>query len=224
MGQTPRAWAIPAPAYTGGMDTPTLFLFLKAVLVGLSIAAPVGPIGLLTIQRTLDRGMAAGLATGLGAALADTVYGAIGAWGVSWVIAALVDARVPLALGGGALLLWLAWRTWRAPLATTAAHTPSGGDLLRCLAGTFVLTLSNPATIVSFIAVFGALAGGALGPVSPWPMVAGVLVGSALWWLALSAGVARWRQRFNARWRLWINRGSAALLAAFALWQWASLV
>jgi len=54
--------------------------------------------------------------------------------------------------------------------------------------------------------------------------VAGVLVGSALWWLALSAGVARWRQRFNAHWRLWINRGSAALLAAFALWQWASLV
>ena len=82
--------------------------FGQALLIGLSIAAPVGPIGLLVIQRTLARGAAVGLATGLGAAVADALYGAVGAFGVSTLIRALQAARVPLALLGGAFLLWLA--------------------------------------------------------------------------------------------------------------------
>jgi threonine/homoserine/homoserine lactone efflux protein len=194
-------------------------LFLKALLVGLSIAAPVGPIGLLTIQRTLERGMAVGLATGLGAAVADACYGAVGAFGVRWLLDALTGVRTPLAFGGGALLLWLAWRTWRAPLSGKAA--PAGAtDLLHAFAGTFVLTLANPATILSFVAVFGALSGGLSGPVSPALMVAGVFAGSALWWLLLTAGVALGRRRFTDAWRRRINQASALVLAAFALWQW----
>ena len=196
-------------------------LFAQSLLIGLSIAAPVGPIGLLVIQRTLQRGAAVGLATGLGAAVADALYGAVGAFGVSWVIDALVGARVPLALGGGAFLLWLAWRTWRAAPATQAAQA-GGGGLVASFAGTFVLTLSNPATIFSFIAVFGTL-GARLAGGSPWTMIAGVLAGSALWWLLLSTGVARLRSRFDARAQAWVNRGSALLLAGFALWQWAGL-
>lgn len=196
-------------------------LFAQSLLIGLSIAAPVGPIGLLVIQRTLQRGARIGLATGLGAAVADALYGAVGAFGVSWVIDALVGARVPLALGGGAFLLWLAWRTWRAAPATQAAQA-GGGGLVASFAGTFVLTLSNPATIFSFIAVFGTL-GARLAGGSPWTMIAGVLAGSALWWLLLSTGVARLRSRFDARAQAWVNRGSALLLAGFALWQWAGL-
>jgi len=198
-------------------------LFAQSLLIGLSIAAPVGPIGLLTIQRTLALGSAAGLATGLGAAAADAVYGAIGAFGVTALIQWLSGARMLLALAGGGFLLWLAWSTWRAPVAERAADAGSARDLLRCFAGTFVLTLSNPATILSFIAVFGALAGRVSIP-SPWPMIAGVLIGSALWWLLLSAAVGRLRDRFDGRWRRRINRASALLLAAFALWQWAGLL
>ena len=197
-------------------------LFAQSLLIGLSIAAPVGPIGLLVIQRTLQRGARVGLATGLGAAVADALYGAVGAFGVSWVIDALVGARVPLALGGGAFLLWLAWRTWRAAPATQAAQAGGGGGLFASFAGTFALTLSNPATIFSFIAVFGTL-GARLAGGSPWTMIAGVLAGSALWWLLLSAGVARLRSRFDARAQTWVNRASALLLAGFALWQWAGL-
>jgi len=193
-------------------------LFAQSLLIGLSIAAPVGPIGLLVIQRTLQRGSVVGLATGLGAAVADALYGAVGAFGVSWIIDALVGARMPLALGGGAFLLWLAWRTWRAPPADKAAQAGTGAGLLQCFAGTFVLTLSNPATIFSFIAVFGTL-GARLTVSSPWTMVAGVLLGSALWWLLLSAAVGRLRSRFDARAQAWVNRGSALLLAGFALWQ-----
>lgn len=205
------------------MSAGSLALFAQSLLIGVSIAAPVGPIGLLVIQRTLARGAVVGLATGLGAAVADAVYGAVGAFGVSSLIQWLTQARVPLALVGGAFLLWMAWRTWTAPLASQAAPVADARGLLAAFAGTFVLTLSNPATIFSFIAVFGALAARGA-PSSPWPMILGVLVGSALWWLLLCAGVGRLRQRFDATWQRRVNRTSALALAAFALWQWGSLL
>jgi len=200
----------------------TVEVFAQALLIGLSIAAPVGPIGLLVIQRTLQRGAVVGLATGLGAAAADALYGAIGAYGVTVLIDALQSARVPLAMVGGAFLLWLAWRSWKAVPAERAATAADARGLVGCLAGTFVLTLSNPATIFSFVAIFGTLGARNAGA-SPALMVAGVLLGSALWWLCLSAGVARARHRLDARWQRRINRASALLLAGFACWQWAGL-
>ena len=192
-------------------------LFAQSLLIGLSIAAPVGPIGLLVIQRTLQRGMLVGLATGLGAAVADALYGAVGAFGVSWVIDALVGARVPLALGGGAFLLWLAWRTWHSAPADRAAQA-GGGGLLRCFAGTFVLTLSNPATIFSFIAVFGTLGA---------RMAVSVAVDHGRRRVAGLGAVVAAAQRDGRPVALalrhtragLVNRGSALLLAGFALWQ-----
>ena len=206
------------------MDFTSITVFLQAAVSGVLIAAPVGPIGLLTMQRTLERGLAAGLATGLGAAAADAVYGAVGAFSVRWLIDGLTQAKTPLALGGGALLLVLAWRTWHAPVAHTAALARNTAGLLGLAAGTFALTLANPATIVSFIAVFGALGGGQHAVVSPLWMVAGVLAGSAAWWLLLTGAIAHQRRRFTAAWRQRINQGSALLLGGFALWQWARLV
>lgn len=206
------------------MDT-GLVVLLQAMLIGLAIAAPVGPIGLLVIQRTLNHGTAVGLATGLGAAVADAVYGAIGAFGVTAVIDLLGAARVPLALGGSAFLLWLAWCTWRSvPAAAGAAAVVAGGPRVwSSFFSTVLLTLANPATIVSFIAVFGTLANREV-PVSPWTLVAGVLAGSALWWLLLSMAVGRWRARFDAGARRWVNRVSALLLVGFAVWQWTVLL
>lgn len=193
-------------------------LFAQSLLIGLSIAAPVGQIGVLAIQRTLQHGRAAGIATGMGAALADAVYGALGAYGVTAVTAWLMGAREPLALVGAAFLLWLAWRTARAAAARPAPVAQATGRLLRMVGGTFVLTLSNPSTILSFVAVFGVLAG--RGPVTrPWLMVLGVLVGSALWWLFLAGAVGAVRERFDARWQHRVNLLSAAVLAGFALWQ-----
>lgn len=199
-----------------------LGVLLSSLLIGLSIAAPVGPIGLLTIQRSLEYGPRAGLVTGLGAAAADAVYGAIGAYGVAWLVNALVAARAPLALFGGAVLLWMAGQLLRAPVAERAASTAPARNGWQYFAGTFVLTLSNPATIFSFIAIFGAMAGRAASA-SPALMVVGVFVGSALWWLFLSSVVGRLRERFDARWRRRVNLVSAAVLAGFALWQWIGL-
>lgn len=203
------------------MDLALLSLFVQAVLIGLSIAAPVGPIGLLTIQRSLQQGPRAGLATGLGAAVADAIYGALGAYGVSGLIRLLESARVPLALGGALFLLHMAWGLWRAPAGSVPSAQPSssGAGLWRYFAGTTLLTLSNPATIFSFIAVFGALAARSSAAASPGLVVVGVFTGSALWWLMLSAGVGRLRERFDAVWQQRVRRASALLLGGFALRQ-----
>jgi threonine/homoserine/homoserine lactone efflux protein len=201
-------------AMDAALSSPLLVLFGQSMLIGLSIAAPVGQIGVLAIQRTLDHGRAAGLATGLGAALAD----AIGAFGVTTLINWLLELKLWLGLFGGAFLLFLAWRIATKPVLRGAAGHAPAGTLLRYVSGTFVLTLSNPTTILSFMAVFGALAGRAPAA-SPWAMVTGVLLGSALWWVILSAGVGSLRERFDARWQRAINLSSAALLAGLGLWQ-----
>lgn len=204
------------------MDTSPLPLLLQSALIGLSIAAPVGPIGLLCIQRTLDHGSRIGLATGLGAAVADALYGATGAFGVTALITLLTGARAPLALGGALFLLWLAWQAWHASDARQAASVQGGVQGWQAFGGTFLLTLSNPATILSFIAVFSSLAG-AVTTASPGWMIAGVFLGSAAWWLVLVGLVGRLRERLQARHLRWIRRGSAVLLAGFAAWQLASL-
>ena len=198
-------------------------LFFQALWIGLAIAAPVGPIGVLVIQRTLRHGVATGLATGLGAAAADAAYAAVGAFGVAGLVTWLQGVRVLLVIIGGAFLLLLAWRTWHAQPPAAGAAAASRPGLLASFASTGLLTLSNPATILSFIAIFGALAGRGA-PVAPWLMVAGVLAGSALWWLLLCAAVGALRGRFDTRAQRHVGQVSALMLAAFALWQWIGLV
>ena len=117
--------------------------FFPAFWVGLSIAAPVGPIGLLVIQRTLRHGRVVGLATGLGAAVADAAYGAVGAFGVTALIATLQALRVPLALLGGGFLLLLAWRTWRSSAQALATSCPY------CLAYSFAMSSLGSIVVLS---------------------------------------------------------------------------
>jgi threonine/homoserine/homoserine lactone efflux protein len=197
-------------------------VFVPALGIGLSIAAPVGPIGLLVIERTLRQGFGVGLATGLGAAVADALYGAVGAFGVVALVDMLQAARLPLMWGGSLFLLWLAWRTWCATVTDTPAAADTGSRVAWAAAfgSTVLLTLANPATVLSFVAIFGSLAGvlpaGHGGAAAAW-MTAGVFIGSALWWLLLAGGVALARHRVGARERRWVGRGSALVLAGLAL-------
>jgi threonine/homoserine/homoserine lactone efflux protein len=169
----------------------------RGALIGLAIAAPVGPIGVLCIRRTFAEGWRAGLATGLGAATADALYGAVVAFGLGAVSEFLLGQRAWLQLAGGVLLCALGLRTFFA--------RPGGAQLpvsRRGLAGawatTFLLTLANPATLLSFFAVFAGAGFGQGGrePAEAAAMVAGVLLGSAAWWLLLSTFVERWRRRY----------------------------
>jgi threonine/homoserine/homoserine lactone efflux protein len=183
---------------------------LKGLAVGFSIAAPVGPIGLLCIRRTLAGGWWLGFATGMGAATADMVYGLIAAAGLTAVTELLVSARQPLRFAGGAALIWLGLAFLRAETPRDRVSTASSG-LAAAYAGTFLLTLANPATILSFAAVMAGLgAMSASGETAV--LVAGVFVGSALWWLALSTAVSLVRHRLPESVLVWINRASGAAI------------
>lgn len=199
-------------------------LFLKSLVIGLSIAAPVGPIGLLCIQRTLAHGRLIGFMSGLGAALADAFYGAIGALGVSAVIATMMAARVPLALGGAAFLAWMGVQLLRAPAATKARDAADATTPLKAMLSVFLLTLANPMTILSFIAVFASIATGHVsGAPAAATMVLGVFLGSALWWLGLSSAVSMVRHRLSDRAMQGINRFSGVVLVGFAAYQLSTL-
>jgi threonine/homoserine/homoserine lactone efflux protein len=200
-------------------------LLLKSLVIGLSIAAPVGPIGLLCIQRTLAHGRAIGFASGLGAALADALYGAIGALGVSAVVSSMVAARVPLALGGAAFLAWMGVGLLRTPAVATARAAQDTATPVRAMLSVFLLTLANPMTILSFVAVFASIAAGhAASAGGAATMVLGVFLGSALWWLGLSTAVSSVRHRLGTRTMTVINRLSGAVLLAFAAWQLSTLL
>ncbi|QCO01646.1 LysE family translocator [Azospirillum argentinense] len=205
----------------------TLPALLKGLIIGFSIAAPVGPIGLLCIRRTLADGPAHGFVSGLGAASADAVYGAIAGFGVVLVTDALLGAQVALKLVGGLMLLWLGWSTLRARPAERAADARGGGGLAGAYASTFALTLANPATILSFAAVFSGLgvsAGDGSSTGVAALLVAGVFTGSAMWWLGLSASVGAFRRRVTPAAMLWINRVSGAVLGMFGIAALASLL
>jgi threonine/homoserine/homoserine lactone efflux protein len=196
-----------------------LAIFLRGLIIGLSIAAPVGPIGVLCIRRTLSDGRAVGFASGLGAATADAVYGAVAAFGLSLVTNALVEQRLWLQAGGGVFLCYLGGRTWMAVPRAASGAPADGRGLAAAWASTFALTLTNPTTIISFAAIFAGLglgrSVGGYGPASV--MVLGVFLGSALWWLILSVGVGLFRSSLTPHRLRWVNRGSGAIIAAFGI-------
>ena len=173
---------------------------LSGSILGFSIAAPVGPIGLLVLRRSLTDGARAGVSSGLGAATADLGYGALAAFGITL----LAQWQRPAAMAGGVILLWLGWKSWRS-IATTEGGAGGFG-------ATFLLTLSNPMTILSF----AALVAGA-GVASPAWFIAGVFTGSLAWWVLLSTFAATLRRQFPATAMKWLNRASAVVLIVFGL-------
>ena len=192
-----------------------LFAGLKGLAVGFSIAAPVGPIGLLCIRRTLSGGWRLGFATGMGAATADMVYGIVAAAGLAAVTELLVGARQPLQFAGGAALILLGIMLLRGEAANEDTDTRTTG-LPAAYATTFLLTLANPATILSFAAVMAGL--GAMSATGQTVvLVAGVFVGSALWWLALSTAVSLVRHRLPEPVLVWINRASGVAIMTFGI-------
>jgi len=190
-------------------------LFLRGRGIGLAIAAPVGPIGVLCIRRTLRDGRLAGFVSGLGAATADGLYGAIAAFGLTAVSDVLVRNQTPLRLVGGLFLLGLGGR-----ILLTAARRPQEAGvkakgLLAGYATTFGLTVTNPLTILSFAAVFTGLGLIPRRTAGAGILVLGVFLGSALWWLFLSAATGFLRRKAIDRAMTWINRISGTVIIAF---------
>ncbi len=195
----------------------TTFL-LKGIIIGFSIAAPVGPIGVLCIRRTLADGRVLGLVSGLGAAAADAIYGCIAGFGLTFVSGFLIGGQAWLRIAGGVFLCFLGLRTFLSGPVEKAASA-AGRNLPGAFVSTFFLTLTNPMTILSFAGIFAGLgiagAGGDYGAAGA--LVLGVFSGSALWWVLLCGGVGVLREKFTPRGMQWVNRGAGAIITAFGL-------
>ncbi len=193
-------------------------LFWHGLLIGLAIAAPVGPIGVLCIRRTLNDGRLAGFVTGMGAATADGLYGAVAALGISAVSSRLVDHAGAIRLIGGAFLCYLGVKTLLMRGGDEAASA-GGAGLLGLYGSALALTITNPTTILSFIAVFAGLglADAADDRGAAGVIVLGVFLGSAVWWVFLSNLVGMARRALTAERRVWINRLSGVILLGFGV-------
>lgn len=194
-------------------------LFLKAVLLGLAVAVPLGPIGALCIARTLQSGFAAGFAGGFGTALADAVYAALAAFGLTALAGGLDGGAGAMRLIGGAVLILLAVHGWRRAGGDPRPARADARSLAATAAATFALTLANPATILSFAAMFAGLGlASDPGAAQAAQVVAGVFLGSLVWWAVLSGGVALSRERLPTGFARGTARASALMLGALGLW------
>lgn len=190
-------------------------VFAKSVAIGMAVAAPVGPVGVLCIRRALSHGWAAGTLTGLGAALADALFAAIAVFGLSLAMSVIAGQRGWFALAGGAVMLVVAARLVTAP--PVDRDCPTLGDHAATVLGTFVLTITNPMTILGFVGIFAgfgfSVASWGAGP----PLVVlGVFLGSMAWWGLLAALVSLATGWIGARLLRIVNWVSAMVILGFA--------
>ena len=195
-----------------------LTFFLRGLAIGFSIAAPVGPIGVLCIRRTLAEGRTSGFVSGLGAATADGLYGFVAGFGLTFLSNLLIEQQIWIRLIGGLFLFYLGLKTFFASPAQEDASF-KGKGLAAAYASTFVLTLTNPMTILAFAAIFAGLGVGSTAGnyLSAGVLVAGVFTGSAMWWLFLSGAVGLFRKSISLAGMRWINRISGGIITAFGV-------
>lgn len=199
--------------------------FIKGVVLGFAIAAPVGPVGILCIRKTLQFGKMAGFCAGLGAATADAFYGSLAVFGLTFLSTQLLTWGHWIRLLGSFFLLFLSYRTFLAkPVAPhdQAPHISFVKDFI----GTFFLTLTNPLTVICYLAVFAAMGWTDLieSRAASLLLIFGVFIGAALWWLILSEGIGLLRHKLNHTTMIWINRTAGFFIGVFGIWNLTSLL
>lgn len=198
-------------------------IIFQGILIGVTIAAPVGPIGILCIRRTLAKGRLAGFSSGFGAATADALYGAIAAFGLTFISVFLINQSLWLRLGGGSFLIYLGIKTFLSVPSKETGLNPSssnGDSLLSYYGSTLFLTLTNPITIISFAAIFagfGIVNNQSNDNLAASSMVLGIFLGSSIWWLSLSVLTGFFRRMVNHNTMIWINRVSGTIIVSFGL-------
>ena len=201
-------------------------LFLNSYLIGFAAAATLGPIALLLIQRTLRRGRRVGMVSGVGVALADALYGLVGALGLTALTRILTEHQAQLRVIGGGILVFIGLRSVLSRVAFGESDVIDERDspgFWGTLFSIFLLTLSNPMTILYFSAVYAGLAAGG-GEISTPGMAGtglfplGVFSGSLSWWMILASLVAGLRERFRVNQLIWLHRASGVVIAGFGIW------
>lgn len=199
-------------------------LYLRGLAIGLAVAFALGPVGLLVIRRTIEHGWAHGMTSGLGVATADGLYAGVAAFGLTALTSVLVGLDRVLGLAGGAVLVAMAVRGLRAALASapaSAATDPearaSRATALTAYGSMVGLTLTNPATILSFTALFASLGAGTGGAAGATLVTAGVACGSAAWWLLLTSLVAGLRARMTQSVVRGLNIAASCIIGTFGV-------
>lgn len=195
-----------------------MLYLLKGLVLGVLVAAPVGPLGVLCIRRSISFGMASGFYIGLAVAAADAFYGAVVAFGLKWISDSLMSIAGYLQVGGGAVLIWVSLSMMRntRPIRKIRDRNPSR---FRAFFAVFFLTLSNPATILSFVAIFATfnLANMQTSYFSASLLTFGIFVGSAGWWLFLSWITSKHQDSLTDRSLRKINFAAGLMLLIFAV-------
>jgi len=195
-------------------------LLIRGLIAGLIIAAPVGPVNVLVMSRTLTKGRIPGLISGLGAACADAFYGSIAGFSISLVIQFLIREQFWIRLFGGILLVLIGIQYYYKPPKKLEEKSgnkegqPDHNDFVT----TFLLTLTNPTTILSFLAVLAGL--GMSEARANWltfVLVGGILAGSMLWWIILVSVVNHFRDRFDDNAMKWMNRIAGFAIGGFGI-------
>jgi threonine/homoserine/homoserine lactone efflux protein len=191
-----------------------LIFLLKGIVIGIIIAVPVGPVGIMCVRRTIFEGKFAGFISGLGAATADAVFGVIAAFGLTFISDLLIGYHQWLRIAGGCYLLYIGGSAFLARPEVKAGSDRDAESFFRDFLSTFALTLTNPITILVFLGIFSAIGLSGQGATLDRAafLVLGVWLGSLLWWLALSFGLGSLIRSFEARHLNWINRGSGTIL------------
>ncbi len=192
-------------------------VFLRGLVLGVVIAAPVGPVGILCIRRTLEKGIFAGLATGLGAAFADTIFAAIAAFGVTAALSLLTGMEKEIRFFGGFFLMVMAIRMFFKKIEMVRSSDITAAGLIKALMTGFLITITNPLTIIGILAVIATFAGH-LTYVQAATLTGGIFCGSLAWWVLLGGGVFLIRKHFSDNALTWVNRGTAILLLVLAIW------
>jgi threonine/homoserine/homoserine lactone efflux protein len=196
----------------------TLELLIRGVLAGLAISIPVGPVNIFCIQRTLLKGRLTGIIAGVGAAAADTIYGSIAGFSISIIIGFLERQLFWIRLVGGAVLIGIGVLYYFKKPKSLAEERAEKDSPHSDFAAAFFLTLTNPTTVLSFLAV---LAGLHLEESRPWYLtlfiVLGIFAGAMLWWIVLSVGANHFRDRFNDAAVLWMNRIAGLAIGGFGI-------
>jgi threonine/homoserine/homoserine lactone efflux protein len=193
-------------------------LLLKGVVIGFALALPIGPIGILCIRKTFAEGHLSGMIVGIGAATADALYGFVAAFGLTVISDTLVTQQMWLRLVGGAFLCYLGVKTFLAK-PPSGSQPANGKGFVASYVSTFLLTLTNPLTIIAFLGVFAGfgLRNSELSVGSAFTLIAGVFLGSSLWFFLLSFGVTLFREKIDAAGLGLINKISGILIVIFGV-------
>ena len=197
-----------------------LTLIVKGILIGLLVSIPLGPIGVLVIQRTVNKSRIAGLLSGMGAALSDTIYAIIAGFSLTFVVDFIRENEIIFQSIGGLVVLALGIHIFfKNPVTDLRRKRLGGNTHFKDIISTFLVTFSNPLSVFVFLAIFTS-SGVAVSLEKPYHsffVILGIFTGAFIWWFSLSGIVSLFRHKISLRVLWWINKAAGLIMVIFVL-------